>query len=118
MSFVGTFYPVSTRSDWVQAFRVRARDTGDLIDLTGCLIKIYLYDYDDDCRSSPRLTAGTDTGEITIPDTGVFIVSYLASNSTAFSSLRTNNYRIVAVLSRDGMTRELLSGIFPVTGTR
>lgn len=116
MAFIARLAPASTNSDLVLAFRVRAKDTGDLIDLTGCTITIKFYDEKDDGRHWPRVTA-TTADAVMIPDIGVFMLSYLAASSTPFQSLRSGNYILAVTIARDGQTKEIVCGYLPVRGT-
>lgn len=121
MAFIARLDPVPVNGDWIETFEIADDETGDLIDLTGCVITLSLRRDrpgglpNDWYNSRTDLTASTDTGEVTILGTGYFAVTYMRSLTTAFSSLACGIYLVALTIARDGFTNELIVGTLPIT---
>ena len=100
--YVGSLPQVSNREDWMQAITLTDADTGELIDISGCDITLTVRDFKNKCTV---LTGSIDNGEITLPEDGTFMWTFLAS---AMSGLCQAQYEIGVRIAQDDRTAQLI----------
>jgi hypothetical protein len=99
--------PVSNRATWYEAVRLSDQETGDLLDLTDCSVVIEVAAFHDGICRNTVLSASTDTGAVTIPETGIFEFRFEAEQ---MRNVVPGVYRIGATISRDGETAQIIIG--------
>lgn len=106
--YVGSLGPVSNKQTWTQVFEAIDADTGDDLDLTGASIVLEVRD-PRDC--SIRLSATTANGKIVIVDTGVFQVSFPASD---MKTLCAQTYEVGCTVTINDATLQYIIGTVAV----
>jgi hypothetical protein len=106
--YVGSLQAASTRQSWTQTFEVEDEDTGDDLDLAGASI---VFEIRDPRSLLTVLSATTTNGKITIVDTGVFQVTFAASD---MQSLRPQTYDVGCTVTANGATLQYIIGTIPI----
>lgn len=102
--YIGSLSPVSNREDWQEAITLTDEDSGELIDISACSITMTVRDVKNKCVV---LKGSTDHGEITLPEAGTFMWSFLA---TAMGALCQAEYEVGVRISQDDRTAQLIIG--------
>lgn len=105
--YTGALPEATNRSDYVLIFELTG-DSGELLDLTGALIKFAI---SDPKTATYLLTASTADGKITIPGPGVFQVLFPAQEMAA---LCDQQYAVGCNLVINGATEQLIIGTVQV----
>ena len=100
--------PITTRSDWILPIEFKDSETGDLMDLTGVTFDVRLRE---NGGVTSTITGSSAGGEITNPDTGVALITFLAS---ALTSLEAVEYDVALTMYRDSYTETIILGTIPV----
>jgi len=106
--YVGALDPVSNRADWRVTREIVDDDTGELVDLTGAMIRFAVRER----RSGAYVLSGsTSDGHITIDDTSAFTVSFTAAE---MRSLCAGIYDAGCTVERDGAIYQFIIGTVTV----
>jgi len=121
--YYGHVSTASNREDWQETCALIDDDTGELIDISGCRITMTLskmqtrgmdYSYFNDYRpfnSAPILTGSTDSGEITLPETGTFHWEF---DDSRMAALCAGEYQLGIRISQDDRTVQLIVGMVDI----
>jgi hypothetical protein len=109
--YQGSLPATSNREDFEAIFQLVDEDTGDLIDLTSASIEFDI----SEPGCTPRLTATTDNGKITLVETTTFRVAFSRSE---MSCLCAGQYDVGSTVENGGTTRSFIIGTLPVLDGR
>jgi hypothetical protein len=121
--YTGNISTTSNRADWQDTIALVDQDTGEAIDISLARITMTVrrlrrgqgyftdYYYGSPLPVDALLTGSTDTGEITVVDTGTFQWLF---PFTRMASLCQGEYQIGVRISQSGSTMQLIIGTVTV----
>ena len=101
--YTGYLAPASNRASWTEAVQLVDNESGDNIEISGCRITLTVRNE----NRNPVLTASTDDGTITLPQTGTFQWDF---SETQMSGLCPGASSVRGRISQDDRVVQLLIG--------
>lgn len=105
--FHGSLPEASNREDYEYIAQIVDSDTGDLIDLSAATIVAQISDQDG-CQ---KILLGTETGEITLPETTTFRILIPRAS---MACLCAGQYRVGLTVENADQTTSFIIGTLPV----
>lgn len=100
--------PITTAEDWRDTVEVLDAETGELVDLSDCVIKMAVKRHGD---RNPILTGSTDDGKITVPDAGHFTWAFPQASRSA---LCKGSYEVGITISQSEEVMQFLVGTISI----
>lgn len=112
--FTGTLSPVTNGGDWIDAFGLDDADDDTEVDFSAATeIEVIIRDKK---TRAQQLNVKLSGGGVSIIETGVFQWTFTASQMGALCGNRT--YDVIARITLDGITTDVLIGSLPVIDTK
>lgn len=106
--YEGSLEPVSNREDWQFSMLLWDSEENEFIDISGCTVTITVRDQR---NKSDVLLGSTTSGEITLPENGVFEVLFPAERMGALCAA---TYDVGLRIKNDDRTVQLVIGTVQV----